>query len=57
MYIRRTRLSPHKQGARLRLFVAGATARAAAAIIGGHRNTVAGVYRRLRQLSAGKLPS
>ena len=57
MYIRRTRFSPHKQGTLLKLFVAGATARAAAASIGVHRNTAAEFYRRLRTLSAGKLPS
>ena len=57
MYIRRTRLSPHKQGALLKLFVAGATARAAAEIIGVHRNTAAAFYLRLRKLIAGKLPS
>ena len=57
MYIRRTRLNPHKQGALLKLFVAGATARAAAEIIGVHRNTAAAFYLRLRKLIAGKLSS
>ena len=57
MYIRRTRLSPHKQGALLKLFVAGATARAAAELLGVHRNTAAAFYLRLRKLIAGKLPS
>lgn len=57
MYIRRTRLSPYKQGTLLKLFVAGATARAAAEIIGVHRNTAAEFYLRLRKLIAGKLPS
>ena len=54
MYIRRTRLNPHKQGALLKLFVAGAIARAAAELIGVPRNTAAGFYLRLRKLIAGK---
>lgn len=39
------------------LFVAGATARAAAEIVGVNRNTARVFYHRLRQLIASKLPS
>ena len=57
MYERRSRLSRYKQGELLKLFVAGSTARAAAEIVGVHRNTAASFFMRLRQLIAGKLPS
>ena len=39
------------------MFVAGATARAAAEITGVNRNTVRSFYQRLRQLIASQLPS
>ena len=38
-------------------FVAGTTARAAAEIVGVHRNTAISFYMRLRRLIASKLPS
>ena len=57
MYQRKSRLSPRKQGDLIKLFVAGATARASAEIVGVHRNTAATFFLRLRQLIASKLPS
>lgn len=57
MYQRRSRLSPHKQGDLIKLFVAGATARAAAEIVGVNKHTSATFFMRLRQLIASKLPS
>lgn len=57
MYIRSSRLSPRKQGELIKLFVAGSTARAAAEIVGVHRNTAATFFLRLRELIASKLPS
>lgn len=57
MYIRRTRLSLRQQGALLKLFVAGTTARATAEIIGVHHNTAAGVSIQLCKLIARKVPS
>lgn len=57
MSIRRTRLSPHKQGALRKRFVAEATARAAAESTRGPRNPAAGFSLRRRRLIAGKLPS
>ncbi len=50
MYQRKSRLSPLKQGELIKLFVAGATARASAEIVGVHRNTAATFFLRLRQL-------
>jgi len=40
----------------MKLFVAGATARAAAELVGVHRNTAASYFMRLRKLIASKLP-
>ena len=57
MYARRSRLSPRKQMDLLRMFVAGATARATSEIVGVHRNTATSFFMRLRRLIAGKLPS
>jgi len=57
MFQRKSRLSPHKQGELIKLFVAGATARAAAELVGVHRNTAASFFMRLRHLIASKLPS
>lgn len=57
IYTRRSRLSGKQQGRLIDLFVAGATARAAAEIVGVNRNTARVFYHRLRQLIASKLPS
>ena len=57
MYQRKSRLSPHKQGDLIKLFVAGATARAASEIVGVNKHTAATFFLRLRQLIATKLPS
>ena len=57
MYIRRSRLSIHKQHELIKLFVAGSTARAAAELVGVQPNTAARFFLRLRQLIASKLPS
>ena len=57
MYQRKSRLSPHKQGELIKLFVAGATARASAEIVGVNKHTAATFFMRLRQLIASKLPS
>jgi hypothetical protein len=40
-----------------KMFVVGATARAAAEVLGVHRNTAAGFFMPLRKLIASKLPS
>jgi transposase len=57
IYTRRSRLSGKQQGRLIDLFVAGATARAAAELVGVNRNTARVFYHRLRQLIASKLPS
>lgn len=57
MYERKSRLSSYKQQRLLEHFVAGATARAAAEIVGVHRNTAADYFLRIRKLRASKLPS
>ena len=57
IYERRSRLRGKQQGRLIDLFVAGATARAAAEIAGVNRNTARTFYHRLRQLIASKLPS
>ena len=57
MYIRKSRLSPRRQNRLLEHFVAGTTARAAAAIIGVQPNTAIRFYMRLRFLIASQLPS
>jgi transposase-like protein len=41
MGIKYCRLSPRQRGELIKLFVAGSTARAAAALVGAHRNTAA----------------
>ena len=46
MYQRKRRLSPRKQGDLIKLFVAGATARATAEIVGVDRNTAATFFMR-----------
>lgn len=57
MYERKSRLSSHKRSELIKLFVAGATARASAEICEVNRNTAATFFMRLRQLIASKLPS
>ena len=52
MYERKSRLSGKQRGKMIEMFVAGATARAAAEITGVNRNTVRIFYERLRQLIA-----
>jgi transposase len=57
MYERRSRLTPRQQGRLIEYFVAGATARAAAGLLGIQPNTAIRFFMRLRQLIASKLPS
>ena len=55
MYERRSRLSKKARDHLLEHFVAGTTARAAAELVGVHRNTAAGFYTRLRHVIAEEL--
>lgn len=57
MYERRSRLGTRQQAELIKLFVAGATARAAGELVGVHRNTAASYFMRLRRLIASHLPS
>ena len=57
MYERQSRLSARQQSRLLEHFVAGTTARAAAALVGVQPNTAARFFLRLRQLIASKVPS
>ncbi len=57
MYIRKSRLSSRQQSKLIEHFVAGTTARAAAALIGVQPNTAIRFFMRLRQLIASKQPS
>ena len=57
MYERRSRLTPRQQGRLIEYFVAGATARATADLMGVQPNTAIRFFMRLRQLIASKLPS
>ncbi|MBX3350615.1 MAG: IS1595 family transposase [Nitrospira sp.] len=57
IYRRRSRLNGKQQGRLIDLFVAGATARAAAELVGVNRNTARVFYHRLRQLIGSKRPS
>ncbi len=57
MYESRSRLPSHQQGELLKMFVVGATARAAAEVVGVHRNTTTVFFMRLRKLIASKLLS
>ena len=57
MYERKSRLKSSTQYELMKLFVAGATARATAEIVGVNRNTSASYFMRLRRLIASKLPS
>lgn len=50
MYSRKSRLSPGKQARLIEHFVAGTTARAAAELVGVHRNTAASFFTRLRKV-------
>ena len=55
MYERRSRLSKKARDRLLEHFVARTTARAAAELVGVHRNTAAGFYTRLRHVIAEEL--
>ena len=55
MYERRSRLSQQARDRLLEHLVAGTTARAAAALVGVHRNTAAGFYTRRRHVIAEEL--
>jgi transposase len=57
MYARKSRLSLHQQSRLIDYFVAGATARSAAQLVGIQANTAIRFFMRLRQLVASKLPS
>jgi transposase len=57
MYQRKSRLSIYKQGELIKMFVAEATARASAEIVGVNKQTAATFFTRLRLLIASKLPS
>lgn len=57
MYERSSRMSARQQSRLLEHFVAGTTARAAAALVGVQPNTAARFFLRLRQLIASKVPS
>jgi transposase len=48
------RLSPRRRGELVKLFVAGATARAAAELVGVHRNSAALFFTKLRRLIAAR---
>ena len=52
MGLRHCRLSPRQTGDLLKLFVAGSTARTAAALVGVHRNTAALFYSKVRAVIA-----
>lgn len=55
MYQRQSRLSESKRNRLMEHFVAGATARAAAELVGVHRNTAASFFTRLRRLIADEM--
>lgn len=55
MYTRKSRLSAQKRARLIEHFVAGTTARAAAQIIGVHRNTAAAFFTRLRKVIADEM--
>jgi transposase len=57
LYQRKSRLTARQQGRLIEYFVAGATARAAAGLLGIQPNTAARFFLRLRWLIASKLPS
>ena len=53
--MRKSRLSQHKQGRLIELFVAGTTARTAARRCDVHRNTAAYYFLRMREIVAYEL--
>lgn len=55
MYTRTSRLSAQKRARLIEHFIAGTTARAAAQIVGVHRNTAANFFTRLRKVIAHKM--
>ncbi len=55
MYERRSRLSDWKQDRLIEHFVAGTTGRAAAELVGVHRNTASSFYTRLRKVIAEEM--
>lgn len=55
MYERRIRLGKTKRDRLLEHFVAGTTARAAAELVGVHRNTSTSFYTRLRKVIAEEM--
>ena len=55
MYERKSRLSDWKRGRLIEHFVAGTTARAAAELVGVHRNTAASFYTRFRKVIAEEM--
>ena len=55
MYQRRSRLSRRTQERLIEHFIAGTTARAAAQLVGVHRNTAAAYYTRLRHVIAEEM--
>ncbi len=55
MYERKSRLSERKRDRLIEHFVAGTTARAAAELVGVHRNTAASFYNRLRMVVAEEM--
>src|ERR1700726_3491538 len=57
IYVRKSRMPARQQQRLLEYFVAGATARAAALLVGVQANTAKRFYQRLRQLIASKLTS
>ena len=57
MYERKSRLKPSQQKRLMEYFVAGATARAAASLVGVQPNTAIRFFMRLRQLISQQLPS
>ena len=52
MGLKHSKLSPRQQDELLKLFIAGATARTTAELVGIHRNSAALHFRKLRELIA-----
>lgn len=57
MYTRKSRLTSRQQGKLIECFVLGATARAAALVVGVQANTAIAFFMRLRWRIASNLPS
>jgi transposase len=55
MYARQSPLSAAKRNRLIEHFIAGTTARAAAELVGVHRNTAASFYTRLRRTIAAEM--